>query len=361
MNIMNLLLTGNIGGIEILCKDIHRLSKHKNYFYFIFDGGCIADELEKQGAAVIIPHEKHHAFIDGGLRFIKYCKNHNIDVIICHNGSSICRFYLTLAKLFIKDIKTILYLHSNGESFEAKDKKTLIEKKIIQAAHKTSDVTVAISESVKESYVNLCSFDPQKVKVVYNGTDVSKFYRKNEPHNKFEIIYTGRIIYVKGLDLLIKAISLLPEEVNIHLSVIGSDFEGYTEKMKALAKELEVDDKITFYGFQTDIPKYLSQADLFVHPARWREGFGITLIEAMASQIPCIAFNRGAMPEIIKDGVNGFITDEFSAEGLSEAILKCYNIYTENNNEYEQIRLNALNTAKNFTIEKTVKQLEDLY
>lgn len=359
MNVMHLQLSGGIGGISVLCKDINRLSNNKNYFYFIFEGGCVADEIQQDCGIVESPCEKHSAYLSGAIRFAKYCKKHNIDVIICHTGAPICRFYLIIAKMLNKNAKTILYLHANAEGYDRRDIKIIIDKKILQKAHKISDVSVAISESVKDSFVELCNFNPDKVKVVYNGTDISRYYRTEEENSTFEIIYTGRVFHSKGPDLLIKAVSKLDDDMDFHLSMIGCFENEYTEQIKNLAKKLYVYDKITFYGFKRDIPKFLSQADLFVHPARCREGFGITLIEAMSAHLPCVAFDRGAMNEIITDGYNGFLVEKLSSDDLAEAIKKCYDLYK--NGGYEQMRNNAYESVQRFSIENTVKSLEELY
>ena len=359
MNVIHLQLSGGIGGISVLCKDINRLSNNKNFFYFIFEGGCVADEIQQDGGIIESPCEKHTAYLSGAIRFANYCKKHNIDVIICHSGAPICRFYLIIAKLLNKNAKTILYLHANAEGYDIRDIKTVIDKKILQKAHKISDVSVAISQSVKDSFVKLCNFSPDKIKVVYNGTDISRFYRAEKKSDTFEIIYTGRVFHSKGTDLLIKAVSKLDDDMDFHLSIVGSDTKEYTSNMKKLAEKMNVTDKITFYGFQRDIPKFLSQADLFVHPARCREGFGITLIEAMSAHLPCVAFDRGAMNEIITDGYNGFLVEKLSSNDLAQAIKKCYELYK--NGSYEQMRTNAYESVKRFSIENAVKNLEELY
>ena len=64
----------------------------------------------------------------------------------------------------------------------------------------------------------------------------------------------------------------------------------------------------------------MSNADIFIHPAIWEEGFGITIIEAMARGKLCIASKRGAIPEIISDGVNGLLVESANAKQLAEKI-----------------------------------------
>ena len=109
-------------------------------------------------------------------------------------------------------------------------------------------------------------------------------------------------------------------------------------------------------------------------PILWEEPFGMVMIEAMSCGTPVIAFNRGSVSEIVKDGVTGFIIDQDNenrsnkgkwiikkkgVEGLTEAINKIYNM---DNREYDQMRHNCRrHVEENFTVEKMVDGYEGVY
>ena len=116
-----------------------------------------------------------------------------------------------------------------------------------------------------------------------------------------------------------------------------------------------------FLGRRTDVPQLLQQADLFVHPAVWEEGFGITLIEAMASGVPCLAFPKGAIPEIIGPEIDGFLTEEVSAAALTAGINRALELFTKAPHHWHTLCKNARQKAELFSIERTVAQLEALY
>ncbi len=84
-----------------------------------------------------------------------------------------------------------------------------------------------------------------------------------------------------------------------------------------------------FTGRRTDVPQLLQQADLFVHPAVWEEGFGITLIEAMASGVPCLAFPKGAIPGNHRTGDRRLLTEEVSAAALTAGINRALELFTK--------------------------------
>jgi glycosyltransferase involved in cell wall biosynthesis len=167
------------------------------------------------------------------------------------------------------------------------------------------------------------------------------------------------VFYSKGIHVLIDAISKLPSDINISVKIVGNDHDGYTEKMKEKATSLGLDDKIEFTGVRLDVPELLADADIFIHPAVCEEGFGITLAEAMASYLPCIAFKRGAIPEIIDNGENGFVIDRISADLLAKTIEDAYNLFKTD--DYDQYKINARKKAEFFSVENALCQLEGIY
>lgn len=362
MNIVHLNLSGGIGGIETLIRDIANISHHNNIFYFLFDGGVIAEEIEKSGNIVQYEKDKNLSFRASAKKFLKFCREQKADVIICHTGAPIIRYILSYTKKHYKNAKYLLYLHSNASFNIYPNKlKEIFNRYLIKNAHKHCDKAVAISQSVKDSFVKLYGFNPDKVEVVYNGINYDKFYseRLNETDDKLNIIYVGRIFSAKGIHVLINALNLCENKENMRLTIVGPDNNEYADKMKEKVNTLGLKDIITFTGAKTNIAEILAKNDLFIHPALCDEGFGITLIEAMAGYLPCIAFNKGAMPEIIDDGKNGFLVDTADKEHLAAAIEKAYSLYGKE--EYKTLRLNAHKKAETFRIENVVENLENLY
>lgn len=362
MNIVHLQLSGGIGGISVLTRDLAKISENNNIFYFLFEGGVIADDMEKNGSLVHIEDGRHFDFIGEARKFTKFCKKNNADVIIAHSGSPICRFLGLYAKKHMKNTKFFVYFHSNALDTSYKNKiKYYIDAFIEKSAFKACDYGIAISKSVKDSFIKKYNLDKNKIKVVYNGIECNKFYseRLDADDNKLNIIYVGRIFASKGIHILIDAINLLPHDINISVKLVGRDHDGYTEMMKERVNKLKLNDKIEFTGARLDVPELLAQSDVFIHPAIWREGFGISMAEAMAAYLPCIAFNKGAIPEIIDNKINGFIVDTVDARHLADAIKKVYDIH--NTEEYKAMRLNARQKAETFSIEKLTLQLERIY
>ena len=172
-----------------------------------------------------------------------------------------------------------------------------------------------------------------------------------------KLLYVGRLVKLKGVDSLITEFSNICNNHDLILDIVGDGPEK--EQLVREVEKLNLSNKVFFHGFKTDITSYLSDADLFIYPS-YSEIFGISIVEAMAFKCVCIASNVGGIPEIIKNGINGFLnisnTSDELREKMYEAIALCAN-WNARNSMMENARI----TAESFTIEKTIGDLEAMY
>ncbi len=134
------------------------------------------------------------------------------------------------------------------------------------------------------------------------------------------ILCVGRLTYQKGFDLLIpawaKVSSQLPEW---KITIVGSGEDE--QKLKKLAENFNLTDKIIFAGQQKDMKKFYSQASFFCMSSRF-EGLPMVLLEAQSYGLPIVSFDCNTGPaEIIESGINGFLVNNGSIEDLSDKIL----------------------------------------
>lgn len=203
-------------------------------------------------------------------------------------------------------------------------------------------------------------YKKNKIKVIYNGTTFSNRDVDTEArdfHNPIRLIYIGRLIEKKGVQFLIDAFSELIDKEKYSLTIVGDG--EYREKLEGKVRESNLSEYINFLGNQRNVNDLLSNADIFIHPAIWEEGFGITIIEAMARGKLCIASKRGAIPEIISDGVNGLLVESANAKQLAEKIKYVGEIMPKK--ERERIQENALRDVKRFSIDVLIENLHELY
>ncbi len=142
---------------------------------------------------------------------------------------------------------------------------------------------------------------------VYNGTDVKQFSFSDEPEDY--LLFVGRIAREKG----IKEAVQVAKETKHRLLIIGSAFGPGQEYFDQYIKP-ELDDQILYLGYieQAQLPRYYQKAKAVLTPVQWEEPFGLTTVEAMACGTPVISLRRGAAPEIIEDGVTGYVVDSIA-------------------------------------------------
>ena len=120
--------------------------------------------------------------------------------------------------------------------------------------------------------------------------------------------FLGRIAPEKGIDRAIRIAQHCGVPLKVAAKVDNMDREYYEETIKPMMSNGNVE----FIGEinDRDKPAFLSGAHVLLVPIDWPEPFGLVMIEAMACGTPVIAFNRGSVPEIVDDGVTGFIVED---------------------------------------------------
>jgi len=179
--------------------------------------------------------------------------------------------------------------------------------------------------------------DEQRVELMYHGLDLSRFPKVERAAFQHdgregecvELISVGRAVAKKGYETLLTALSLLPRDLNWRLTHIGGG--PLLAPLKKQAESLGLADRIEWLGAldQKDVLAAYRQADLFVLTSRItedgdRDGLPNVIVEAQSQGLPCVATNVSAIPELLSDGVNGWLIPpqdpEATATALREAI-----------------------------------------
>jgi glycosyltransferase involved in cell wall biosynthesis len=136
--------------------------------------------------------------------------------------------------------------------------------------------------------------------------------------NENIVLYIGLIHLIKGVDYLLAALKYVKSDFKAIFIGQGS----YLEEYKRFAKELGIEEKVSFLGWipNEELSRYYQQASLLVVPSRWVEAFGIIGIEAMAHGKPVVAFDTGGIPDWLEDGETGFLVEKDDLQGLAEKI-----------------------------------------
>nr|WP_317448645.1 glycosyltransferase family 4 protein [uncultured Sellimonas sp.] len=231
-------------------------------------------------------------------------------------------------------------------------------------AHWT-DVIVTINQ---EDYEAAKKFRLKKNGKVYKingvGIDTQEYGISSQERKKirnklgfkeedFICISVGDLVKNKNLTTLIRAISLLKGE-NIHYVVCG---KGPEEKnLRQLAKNLGVEGKVHFMGFRKDIKNLLGISDCFLMSSK-REGLPRSVMEAMATGIPCIVSDIRGNIDLIENNENGFLCEPNDYVNFARAIVKIQN----DKNIVKKFRINNLKKIKKYDSKIVRKQIGNIY
>lgn len=201
---------------------------------------------------------------------IKYAKKYDIPYVLQPHASTPKH----VNKSFIKNVYDLFYGN-----------------KIIQNAI----TTIAVSN--EEAYYDK-QMKAKDVQVVYNGMNISEYeklptpgtFKTNNNITSPYILYLGRLDKLKGINYIIEAFSLLPDEFSEYKLVIAGKITEYKKELDNLIKEKKIEDKVIFTGFvdEKDKISIYVDAELFVNPVKYMGGVSITVFESILSNTPII-------------------------------------------------------------------------
>ena len=199
-----------------------------------------------------------------------------------------------------------------------------------------SHLIIATSEATKQDIVRYLEIPEEKIKVVYqccdpkfyealSNKDLDKLREKYQLPRKY-VLCVGTIQGRKNQQAIIKAMALLPKEEQVPIVLVGNG-KKYLKNLEALAKKLNVALRVKRkIGFE-DLPGIYQLASLFIYPS-FVEGFGIPVLEAMASKVPVISSQGTSMAEILQD--ENSLVDPSDIQAIS---LKIASYLKQNNTE----------------------------
>jgi glycosyltransferase involved in cell wall biosynthesis len=190
----------------------------------------------------------------------------------------------------------------------------------------TVDKMYAVSEFVRNRIIQKSRFPKEKTVVILNGVDLKKFHPpeslNNSTSSTIKIFVCGRATPHKGIDIVIKALSLIRrsgQDSNIEVVYAGDG--PYLEEYKQLADRLGVADLINFIGQVPSTEQHLRKSDIACIPSPWGDAFPSSVSEAMASGKPVVTTRAGGIPEIVGSEENAVLVEPGQAEPLADALI----------------------------------------
>jgi alpha-1,3-mannosyltransferase len=210
----------------------------------------------------------------------------------------------------------------------------------------------------KQDFKFFKGVNKRKSYLIENGIDFKKFSKIKRNPKKGKFLYFGRIDKNKGIDLLFRALSLLGNE-DWELNIIGSGSAELIKNLKVLSDKLGISKKVNWMGYlsEEELFKFISEAYMCFSPSTY-EGFGFTLIEAMAAGCICIANNIQPYRDAVYDKINGFLVNFSDSQSISKTIEA---LLISDSGKLCSISENARERAKKLDWGNKVEQIIEIY
>ncbi len=198
-------------------------------------------------------------------------------------------------------------------------------KKYIKPFTQYIDGIITNTNSIKDTYEAFGWFPDNFIHVIYNGVDLEIVVEEMDLRKKYQlpdncsiIFSAGRLDRQKGFDLLIE-VAKIAKDKNLNWQFIIAGEGKLKENLKAQASKLGVADMIHLTGFSHHVTSMLAASDIFVMPSRY-EGMPNALLEAMAAGKANVATSVNGAPELVVDGVTGYLVETENVNQLFDRI-----------------------------------------
>lgn len=288
-------------------------------------------------------------------------KNNNIDLLHVHYAIPHASAAYMAKQILEKGgryVPVITTLHGTDITLVGRDKTYA---PVVAFSINHSDAITAVSENLKEETYKIFNIE-KDIQVIYNFVDVQRFRKKPidafrkviAPDNERIIMHASNFRKIKRIEDVIYIFKKLNETIPSRLLLVG---DGPERPMaEALCRELDLCDDIRFVGKQQDMEEIFAIADLFLLPSEY-ESFGLSALEAMAGGAPVVATNVGGLPEIIKQGENGYMGKVGDVDQMAQYAIDIL----KDEATFLKFRENAKKQADRFDITRIVPQYEKLY
>lgn len=296
--------------------------------------------------------------ISGGIKLItifklaKICREFKADVLVAHGYTE--HLWGRYAGLLAKVPQLIHVEHNSRENYS---------KWRLMQAHwltKRTAAIVACAQGVRVQLEKL-GFPANKIQVIENGVALERFEGAKDvafADRKLGIVMPARFGKQKDHLTAIRAIALLRDRgVNVPLLFAGVGHSRYLDNARALTRELDLEQLITFGGHVSNLPEVLAQHRICLLSSHY-EGMPIALAEGMAAGAAVIGTRAPGIEEMLNDTVDGLLVEHKSPESLTDAIAKL----VQDHEFAERLGKHARERAlRDFSLERMRREYEDLY
>lgn len=359
------IVQGGKGGTLEYIKLLLKYSD-KQFINTIICSGDIYDELTSLGYNTYkVEMARNISFkndIKSLYHIVDYIKKNKVDIIYCHSSKAGA---LGRISSLITHKYNVYNPHGWSFNMRVSKKKQIVYILIEKMLSIFSDKIIMISEQEYQSAIDKHICSKNKLTLIKNGVDISKFSRSGHKENivdlsipeDYKVIgMCARLEEQKAPLTFVEIAKLVTDKYNKCKFILVGDGK-LKDKVKQRIKDLQLEDKFILVGWTEHPEKYISIMDIGVLTSLW-EGFGLSLAEYMSSSIPIVASNVDGIPYVVNNNKDGFLCNPNDIHAFSESILKL--IY--DNDLYNQFSKSAFEHAySDFNISRVIKEHEKLF
>jgi L-malate glycosyltransferase len=293
-------------------------------------------------------------------KMVSVVKNEKLDLLHVHYAiphASAAYMAKQILKTHGVTIPFVTTLHGTDITLVGKD---VSYEPVVTFSINQSDGVTAVSEDLRrETYASFKITND--IEVIPNFIDLEKFKKQKKEHFKKAIcpngealvVHTSNFRKVKRVQDVVKVFANLHNEIPSKLLMIGDGPER--TRAENMCRDLDINDAVRFLGKLEAVQEVLSVADLFLMPSE-KESFGLAALEAMACEVPVVSSDAGGLPELMVQGVTGFMSPVGDVEDMTKNAL----LILDKNN-LPAFKENALKRAQEFDISRILPLYENYY
>jgi glycosyltransferase involved in cell wall biosynthesis len=340
-----------------LCKALHA-SADVAVTAVVFNPGILRDKLIDLGVPLTLVDERTNGPLAIAKSIANHCKARNTDIVHTHGLKE------NVLGIIGKEMARVRYsvrtVHGNPEhrlSWQ-KPHKWLVNRLDNWLGRTRQQAIVAVSSQLTQL---LEPMFPGKVYKIFNFVDAPELRKKWLPKpartsSQIRVGIVGRLVPVKRVDVFIRTIHLLLQQgIDCKGIILGDG--PLRANLQTLAADLAIEDRIEFRGFVDPVAKEMMTLDALLMPSD-HEGLPMTLLEALALEVPVIAHNTGGIPEILNYGKAGWLIDQNEP---AEYALAVKNTFTEHESSLANSNTYNNENLKYFDAKNNSKQYINLY
>lgn len=350
-----------LGGAERVVVEYalaHDRSQYEPEVCCVVTGGPLVEVLRRAGVSVHVLERRARFDVGAVLALSRIIRRGGFDVVHNHNLGPVFvgvpAAILGGARAVVRTEHNVCIWNRPGRSF------------LSRLAALRENAQIGVSHAVRASHVRAGRIPPARFVTVWNGIDDARVGVPDDARavrrelgvseDEMVCLSVGSLTFQKNhWSLLEAAQKVLSSGISARFLIVGA---GPLElELKERARELGVADRVLFLGERGDVPRILSAADIFVLASSW-EGLPITVLEAMAAGVPCVATAVGGVPEAIDNGVNGYLVAPDEPHALARAIVRLASDASARKTMAKRAR-RTYESA--FTAEQMARQTEALY